>query len=655
MRFVSRLLLTGAAAASAGAHELCIDTSGPTTMASGALTYCTDPVYAVESCCHDGDGAIEAQVEAYNVADDECAAFIGAVTCAQCDPWGAHIFGIEFDFAARNAPFLCPEYCASLIAACGDVAVGKTPFHEGSTADASIASQSLTEAYGDATAFCERWGPPDAAPQGDCFDGAAFDPEKAADGEDATDVSGGSASLDDVQALCLDKVLDLSDDEPFLDLVAVPGQQDAGVVRMLGVRQSGEIWMVEGDRSGGPLSMIAKVLDIGSVTRKTGEKGLLGVAFHPDAATQDPMQIFVHYSASVADADFDCESFYTGKGCVSGITTSAVANVGVVAEYHLDADVTTSTASLSYDDEVRRVFHVEQLYNNHNGGHILFGPVDRKLYIFLGDGGSGNDPRNVAQDKGSFLGKVLRVDVDARDGNLGYGVPADNPFVGVDGAQSEIWATGMRNPWRCAFDPANPSYLYCADVGQNQREEVDLIVKGGNYGWRKYEGTRDNFPLDDPVEDHVEPIIEYSHDINSNGRHSIAGGFVLRSDAVSGCEQGLYVFGDYYGHYFVSREDSPGSGAYGFKRVPWLCANDTAVACEEPDRVLAFGQDDEHGTYILNLDGVYRIRNGAACGLQCNVTADWVPDLGGDTVSGAGAVVPALAAAVVVGALAVVL
>lgn len=195
------------------------------------------------------------------------------------------------------------------------------------------------------------------------------------------------------------------------------------------------------------------------------------------------------------------------------------------------------------------VLSYAQPFSNHNGGWLGFGP-DGYLYISTGDGGSGFDPGNRAQSLNTLLGKLLRIDVRATDGPTGlYGIPPDNPFVTVSGARPEIWAYGLRNPWRCSFDRATGD-LYIADVGQSEIEEIGFqpaFSPGGeNYGWRIMEGTLcsdnsqagDNPPCNDSVL--VSPIHEYTHAVG----FSVTGGYVYRGHALGGL-QGTYIFGDY--------------------------------------------------------------------------------------------------------------
>ncbi|MDY0355649.1 MAG: PQQ-dependent sugar dehydrogenase [Sedimentisphaerales bacterium] len=245
---------------------------------------------------------------------------------------------------------------------------------------------------------------------------------------------------------------------------------------------------------------------------------------------------------------------------------------------------------------------IAQPFSNHNGGWIAFGP-DGYLYISTGDGGSGFDPGNRAQNLDTLLGKLLRIDVRAIDGPTGqYGIPPDNPFVGVPGARPEIWAYGLRNAWRCSFDRLTGD-LYIADVGQNQIEEINFQPAsssgGENYGWRIMEGTRcsddsragGNPPCDDPSL--VPPIYEYTHAVGV----SVTGGYVYRGHKLGGL-QGTYFFGD-----------------YGSARI-WSFRYDGATLTEFAERTAAlnpglanvgflssFGEGPDGELYMLDLVG----------------------------------------------------
>lgn len=248
------------------------------------------------------------------------------------------------------------------------------------------------------------------------------------------------------------------------------------------------------------------VLDISAEIATSNEQGLLGMAFHPT----EPLA-YVDYTNTAGDT--------------------------VVAEFAVNDDGSFDAAS------ERQVIGIDQPYPNHNGGKVVFG-ADGYLYIGLGDGGSGNDPDRNALDLGSHLGKILRIDPVA-SGDQPYSVPADNPFVGVDGAKPEIWSYGLRNPWRFDFDTETAD-LWIADVGQNQWEEVDLSLaadgagKGVNFGWSAFEGTH-RFNADQPESGAENPIWEYQH---GDDGCSVSGGAVYRGSAIASLV-GWYVVADY--------------------------------------------------------------------------------------------------------------
>lgn len=247
------------------------------------------------------------------------------------------------------------------------------------------------------------------------------------------------------------------------------------------------------------------------VSRKGSEEGLLGLAFAPDFAKTG--RFYINYTN---------KEHFT---CISRMVASK--------------------DGISIDDE-EVVLQYKQDFQNHNGGWIGFGP-DGMLYIGNGDGGAGNDPKKRAQDLQSLLGKILRIDVSP---TKRYTVPADNPFVKNKNAKPEIWAYGLRNPWRCSFDLKNDEF-WIADVGQNKVEEINVISRkksaGANFGWRLREGDiatpADNVGGDKP-KGAVEPIYTYLHGGGKNQGFSVTGGYVYRGKAISEW-QGRYIFADY--------------------------------------------------------------------------------------------------------------
>jgi len=274
------------------------------------------------------------------------------------------------------------------------------------------------------------------------------------------------------------------------------------------VEQEGTVRLFEADADGRVTAhSVALELD---VSLEHNEEGLLDLEPHPDFATNG--LVYLHYS-------------------IHGERR------GRISEWRL-------TEEGQLDPRTERVLlEIEQPWRNHNGGQLLFGP-DGMLYIGMGDGGSAGDPQENAQDPTTLLGTILRIDVDARDDGLPYAIPDDNPFVEGDdlpaGTRGEIWALGLRNPWRFCFDPATGE-MWCGDVGQNEWEEVHRVVRGGNHGWRLKEGFADFEPKSrrgpGPL---VDPVVVYSHVKGI----SITGGFVYRGAAVPQLV-GHYVYADF--------------------------------------------------------------------------------------------------------------
>ncbi|MDH4460081.1 MAG: PQQ-dependent sugar dehydrogenase [Flectobacillus sp.] len=254
------------------------------------------------------------------------------------------------------------------------------------------------------------------------------------------------------------------------------------------------------------------------VVKKKGyeERGLLGLAFHPEFAKNRKFYVFC--SIPVAQPI---------KGQLD--------HKSVVYEY-----LAPKKASETIDPESGKVvIEVDEPQSNHNGGDVKFGP-DGYLYVSLGDGGGQNDKHGTygnAQNMNSLLGKILRLDVN----KLPYSIPTDNPFVNKVNTRPEIYAYGFRNPWRISFDKKT-GQLFTGDVGQDNYEEVDIVTKGGNYGWRVREGLHPKFETDPDPKNWIDPINEYPH---PDGL-SITGGFVYRGNEIPAL-QGKYVFADWTG------------------------------------------------------------------------------------------------------------
>lgn len=321
------------------------------------------------------------------------------------------------------------------------------------------------------------------------------------------------------------------------------------------VEQAGRIWTFENNPSVTDRHLF---LDIRNRVRTANnEEGLLGLAFHPDYASNG--YFYVYYSAS-------------------NPRRSVLARYRVSAGNSLQAD----------EDSEAVLLTVRQPAGNHNGGQIAFGP-DGFLYIGIGDGGGANDQFRNGQDRTSLLGTIARIDVNQSP----YGIPADNPFAGSTVFREEIYAWGLRNPWRFSFDSAT-GFLYAGDVGQNAVEEIDVVSRGGNYGWNIMEGTRCfRPPTGCNQSGSILPIFEYSH-VGSPA--SVTGGYVYRGPGVPDLV-GWYLFGDYVdGRLWGLVYD----GTTVTQRAQLL---NTRLA------ISSFGIDHAGEVYVLAFDGyVYRFK-----------------------------------------------
>jgi glucose/arabinose dehydrogenase len=328
--------------------------------------------------------------------------------------------------------------------------------------------------------------------------------------------------------------------------------------RLFVVEQAGRIRVVRDGRT-----LKAPFLDIRSRVSAGGERGLLSVAFPPDY--QSSGLFYVDYTDLNGDSR--------------------------IVEYRRAA------ADRADPRSARLVLFQKQPEANHNGGLLLFGP-DRHMYVGFGDGGGGDDQHGTignAQNLGTWLGKILRIDPRQANGRP-YGVPKDNPFVGRRGARPEIYAWGLRNPWRFTFDRSNGD-MSIGDVGQDHVEEIDFRTRGrtrgANFGWREWEGTRHENATPH-VRNHVKPVLEYVHGGGTNNC-SVTGGYVIRDRRIPSLN-GRYIYADFCVGKILSARLQPGRAtarrALGLN-VPLLSS---------------FGEDNAGRIYVTSLNGpVYRL------------------------------------------------
>ncbi len=337
---------------------------------------------------------------------------------------------------------------------------------------------------------------------------------------------------------------------PMLDFSRPVDMQSNGSDYLYVVEQQGIIRVFMND----PEVQTSEIfMDISSsVDNSDNEEGLLGLAFHP--GFQQNGYFFVNYTTAQS--------------------TTRISRFEANVQNQLEADPASELLLIEFN----------QPFGNHNGGQLAFGP-DGYLYISTGDGGSGGDPQGHGQNTQTLLGNILRIDVDNPADGLNYGIPSDNPFVdNQSGAREEIFAYGLRNPWRMSFDSGTGD-LWVGDVGQNQFEEINIVELGGNYGWKVME-AEDCFQSSNcDQQDLIAPYFNYSHD---NGDGSITGGYVYRGSITNFA--GWYMYADYTSGRIWGLE----TGTTNPQNILLYDTN---------HRITTFGVDNAHELYFCSIAG----------------------------------------------------
>ena len=344
-------------------------------------------------------------------------------------------------------------------------------------------------------------------------------------------------------------------------LAAVPGED-----RLIVVEQKGRVYVFENDSDVAIKNTVFDLSDDVLFAGGNDEQGLLGFAFDPNFSTN--RYVYVHYSA-------------------------ASPRRSVISRFRWD--VATDMAAL---DTEKQILWVAQPYSNHNGGMLAFGPLDGFLYIAFGDGGSGGDPQGNGQNGMSLLGTILRIDVHPQDPADAYDIPLDNPFRSNENVRDEIYAMGLRNPWRFSFD-RQTGKLWAGDVGQNRLEEIDIVEAGGNYGWCAFEGTEQYAGCSTSL-----PNSSFSFPIHEYGRSegaSITGGYVYRGTQLPSLF-GTYIYGD-----FVS--GSVWSLGYGGSSVLFNTRIGTTM------QLASFGQGNDAELFLVARSGeIYGLKEPSGSG-----------------------------------------
>jgi len=555
-------------------HKQCIDTSGPKTT---AMNYCID--YTGDTCC---SSSIESnlilnaellRIKGTACTDFLCKEFMKRIFCVQCDPWSAHLFNQEGQPNSANMsviPYLCPTYCSTFYQTCRNTLMnwnGTSPWN----------SNYIYTNYPTETSFCSNFNVPDGIQT--CYNGTKFVP---------TDAPTVPTS---VESICIEYYAPNTLDQAGR-IIGMASPND-GTDRLFFSHQNGTITIrkrSDGSRIGTFATIPNIILD--------GEAGLLNIIFHYNYGVTG--RFFAMYSCSncvdICTINMDCNGGTCSGGVCSGDHTVVLAEYSVMSNNLNVLNLSSRRVLLSY----------KKPFRNHNGGTLLFGPSNH-LYVTIGDGGSGNDPYNMSQNRNYLMGKILRINVDQTPYAPGkqYVIPSDNPFIGE--RWPEIWAFGLRNPWRGSLDRENPSDFYVGDVGQDLKEEVDLIVKGGNYGWKYYDGTTQLYGTIIPTR--INPILEYPH---TWGGASIIGGYVYRGNK-NPCIRGKYIYGDNTGPLWMAYKDT--NGVYITNRTSTKC-DPSNLGCIAPGNIFGFGEDEFGDIYILGGNAIVRTINASRCN-QC--------------------------------------
>ncbi|XP_070578937.1 HHIP-like protein 2 [Ptychodera flava] len=534
-------------------HPQCLDYYPP-FIPSKDLSFCWE--YSDFGCCTTSrDSELKAEFEKVtqqiNSLSNNCKNYIREIMCQECSPYASHIFDAETTQKQTSLPGLCKSFCVEFAQQCAHVVHSLTQDKE------VISSLDISAEY-----FCDKIAIGD---MDYCYPDILYNEEFNLELVVADGNSEG--------CLCVEEFAN-----GLRNPLAAVHAGD-GTHRLFVAEQRGKVYVYL--RNG--TKVVEPFLDLEDTvltsSRRGDERGFLGIAFHPKY--KDNRRFFIYYS------------FLNGNVHRTRISEMKV----------LSTDV--NKADPSYE---RVLLDIYEPAANHNGGQILFGD-DGFMYLFVGDGGKGGDPFGIignGQNLETLLGSVLRIDVDSQENGLPYGIPPDNPFIDVPNARNEIYAYGTRNMWRCSVDRGDPETgegkgrIFCGDVGQNRYEEIDIIVRGGNYGWRGKEGFKCyDFDMctDDYMGDDILPIHAYPHSVGK----AVIGGYVYR-----GCQspslQGHYIFGDFYNGRLFKLTENPESGSWESHNVRLgdesICNN--GLIGSYPNKILSFGEDEAGEVYILS-------------------------------------------------------
>nr|XP_054758416.1 HHIP-like protein 1 isoform X1 [Lytechinus pictus] len=539
------------------AHPQCLDFYPPFELPSNSQVFCDG--YKDFGCCTEVQNeAIRDRYQALKrnlpqSASNDCRNYLKDILCQECSPYAAHLFDAETTHRKTPLPGLCGAYCSSLYNTCPEV----IPLVTDDVA--LIEAQNAGE-----SAFCA------AVEIGDmdyCYPNILQDTFLDDLAWDARTGRGDGC-------LCFEEFAN-GLRNPLLAVHANDKTHRLFIAEQVGIVH---VYLRNGTRLDDPFLDIQDTVLTSS--RRGDERGFLGLAFHPNFVNNS--RLFVYYSTTLVSSEI-----------------IRISEFQTMSNNSNRVNMTTE----------RIIIDVEQPAGNHNGGQMLF-DNQGYFYAFFGDGGRGGDPfgrYGNAQNLAELLGSVIRIDVDQQENGLPYAIPPDNPFVSYNNSERrhEIYAYGTRNMWRCSIDQGDretgegSGRMFCGDVGQHSYEEIDIIEKGGNYGWRGKEGFScyDNTMCNDWLENEVLPIHAYPHTVGK----SVIGGYVYR-----GCQypnlNGKYIFGDYVSGRLFELTENTYTPEWNSRE---FCLGDNTVCTGSmlgsfPKNILSFGEDEAGEVYLLS-------------------------------------------------------
>ncbi|KAI3885592.1 hypothetical protein MKX03_009290 [Papaver bracteatum] len=626
-------------------YPLCLDSKAPYTPKI-PLGFCPND----ESVCCDSNQDLEMKkaFQTMNISDPACASLVKSIICAKCNPFSADLF--RNDFGIRMVPVLCTfseistlsktsSFCSRVWDACKAEPIINSPFVSSLQGRTEVPVRStpskLTDICRSKSDFCRIFGG-SSEDRLVCFNGSSA-------------LLHNTVNSRPPRGICLEQVTN----GRYFHMDAHPD----GSNRVFLASQQGKIWLATVPKEGNGEEIVINesnlFVDLTDIVHVNIVYGLMSIAFHPRFVRNgrffasyvcDGEKWSGCYGRCACNTDVNCDPSKLPPVFGSRACRFHVA----ISEFTVNSSASDNLlAARGNPSEVRRIF-TSIAFKNAIASQILFGP-DGYLYLLTGDGETELSTYNLAQNKKSVLGEVLRFDVDkfpsaaelSKRGAWGnYSIPGDNPYIHDKESLPEIWALGFRHPWRCSFDSERSSYFLCGDSGKvdhaKTASQLQMIVLKGDFPFHSLNSSGGNNNMNST--NFVSHVMGYDHsDANTNeGSSSIVGGFFYRSKTDS-CLYGKYIFLDLYGFAIWAGTENPeNSGNFTSAKVPFSCAHNSPLQCKlekthphlNLNYVFSMGRDNRKDIFLLTSKGVLRIAHPSRCNYKCSkekFTASQIP------------------------------